>query len=289
MASNQRYPQLQARHHALVSTERFRTAEEYCLYLMHLKAYEAASEIGAGRTALDYGCNVGYGTKVLSLRCGKTVGVDISARAIKEAQRRYGGDGIEFHVIDGSHLPFADGSFDMVVSFQVIEHISDEAGYLTEIKRVLTKNGRALFTTPNAEIRIPCGKKPFNPFHVREFSAGELRELLQKYFAPVEIQGLFAVDELYRTESQRLERIRQSFYRRPAWMNGVSGYLRAHLPEGALAIVRRTLCRPRKGNEPEKSRWRSYSTTDLFYQAENLNAALDLMAICAVSHGGEDR
>lgn len=93
------------------------------------------------------------------------------------------------------------------MSFQVIEHIANAGAYLSEIARVLRSDGVALFTTPNAAIRLDPGMKPWNEFHVREYLAEELSALLRATFPGVAVRGLFAADELYRTEFERCQKV----------------------------------------------------------------------------------
>ena len=160
MRSNQDIIDFQKNFHSSQPMSDFRSAEEFCLYLMHLKAYEEAMTRAGGMVVLDYGCNVGYGCKVLSSVTQRIVGVDVSEKAVEIARNQYGSEGVEFQVVDGVTLPFDDATFDLVVSFQVIEHIGDYESYLSEIKRVLTRPGCAIFTTPNAVVRLEPGMKP---------------------------------------------------------------------------------------------------------------------------------
>jgi ubiquinone/menaquinone biosynthesis C-methylase UbiE len=146
---------------------------------MHVKAYEEAAALANNKTVLDLGCNNGYGTVLLGKGHSKVVGLDVSARAIEDAQQRFRNYGINFLLYDGQTIPFKANSFDLIVSFQVIEHIADSTRYLAEIVRVLRSSGMALFTTPNAAIRLDPGMKPWNQFHVREYRAAELSGLLQ--------------------------------------------------------------------------------------------------------------
>ena len=132
----------------------FETPQAYCLHLIHTKAYFRAAEMAATLAVLDIGCNNGYGTKILSTRCQRVVGVDVSENAIESARKANANTEIEFQVINGKTLPFGDQTFDLVTSFQVIEHVADVEPFLLEITRVLKAGGRAIFTTPNCEIRL---------------------------------------------------------------------------------------------------------------------------------------
>ena len=122
---------------------------------MHRKAYEEAAATAKGQTVLDLGCNVGYGTAILASTAARAVGIDVSDQAIQEARSRF--PAAEFQVVDGMRLPFADGSFDLLTSMQVIEHIVDYDNYLSEIRRVLRPGGTAFFATPNSRLRLESG------------------------------------------------------------------------------------------------------------------------------------
>ncbi len=142
--------------------------------LIHRKAYSRAAELARGREVLDLGCNNGAGTALIAQAARRVRGVDVSPRAIASARRKYRSSGIEFHRVDGAAPQFPDRSFDMVTSFQVIEHVLDVAAYLAEVRRVLRPAGIALLTTPNRVIRLDPGMKPWNRFHVTEYTASGL-------------------------------------------------------------------------------------------------------------------
>ena len=199
----------QAEHHPLAQTDRFESMEEYCLHLIHLKAYETAATIGRGKAVLDFGCNNGYGTRIIALSGCRVVGVDVSEAGIAEARQLGNAQNLSFLCTVGGTLPFEQGEFDVVTNFQVIEHVSNYGTYLAEINRVLKDDGMAMFATPNARIRLDPGMKPWYEFHVREFSAAELRDLLCQWFPDVQVTGLFAAKELHEVEYARVQRSRE--------------------------------------------------------------------------------
>lgn len=281
MAADNDVTRLQAEHHGLVPTEGFRTLEEFCLYLIHRRAYEEAAALADGKAVLDCGCNVGYGTEIIRPRCRRIVGVDVSPKAIEQARRLHAAGGADFRVVDGRTLPFADGEFDLAVSFQVIEHVADRRAYLAELRRVLGPAGTLLLTTPNAALRIEPGMKPWNPFHVKEFRPQELRQELTEVFPHVQVRGLFAAEALYAVEAGRVRAARSAALRRPAWLNALSARLRTSLPPWALSAIRRTMrALHGRGGLPPPGTFEQYSTADLFYRDECVEKALDLMAIC---------
>lgn len=154
---------IQAETHDLITTT-FRSVEEYVLQLVQTYAYVTASRVVKNKKVLDLGCNTGYGTRILFDLAKQIVGVDVSENAISFAKNEYGHLGITFKQIDGKRLPFDDDTFDVIASFQVIEHIVDHSKYIGEIQRVLAPNGVVLFTTPNALLRLDPGMKPWNQF-----------------------------------------------------------------------------------------------------------------------------
>lgn len=170
-------------------------AEETYWFCRHVAGYRWAIETihaeGSGAASiLDSGCGEGYGTAELarSSRPGTlVVGVDSFADAARHAARRY--PAAVFVCADAARLPIADESFDAVVSLQVIEHLPDPFGYVTECARVLRRGGIFACATPNRLTFTPPGR-PRNPFHVVEFSGSELADLLGVHMREVEVAAL---------------------------------------------------------------------------------------------------
>ena len=89
-------------------------------------------------------------------------------------------------------LPLPDGSVDVVVNFQVIEHLWDQPQFVAECTRVLRPGGLLLMSTPNRITFSPGRDTPVNPFHTRELNADELTELLvDGGFTIVSMAGVF--------------------------------------------------------------------------------------------------
>jgi len=204
---------LQAEEHPLIEDAPPATAAEHCLRLMHLRAYDEAVGHAAGRDVLDVGCNTGYGTMRFVPVARRVVGVDVSARAI-EAARERAIDGVpEFVLSGGFALPFPDTSFDLVTSFQVLEHVPDPVAFLRELARVARPGGQVILATPNAATRLDPGMTPWNRFHVHEYVAAELGDLLREVYASVSVFGMFGATELYETEIRRVDAARQRIRR----------------------------------------------------------------------------
>src|SRR5688572_26714420 len=110
------------------------SVEEYLLFLRQKRAYDFARERAAGKHVLDYGSGGGYGTQHLAQSAARAVGADIDEVSVEYCRRRYSGPNLAFERLPSlGQLPFADATFDVVVSFQVIEHVSDVPAYLAEL------------------------------------------------------------------------------------------------------------------------------------------------------------
>ena len=205
---------LQAEEHPLIEDTPPASPAEHCLRLVHLRAYDEAVAHASGRDVLDVGCNTGYGTVRFVPVARRVVGVDVSTGAIEAARTRAPSGQPEFILTSGFALPFADDSFDLVSSFQVLEHVPDPLAYLREIARVTRPGGEVILATPNAAIRLDPGMTPWNRFHVHEYRAAELHDLLAQVFPEVRVRGMFGTPTLYETEIRRVDAARQRIRRK---------------------------------------------------------------------------
>ncbi len=165
----------------------------------HRAAYELASRHGALSRVLDLGSGSGHGTAFLQRAGAGAIGLD---RVAPDAASR--GGGARFVRGDVVQAPFRSGSFELVVSFQVIEHLEEPRDYLDGIARILSRGGSALLTTPNR-----LTSDGVNPYHVHEYVADELAALLRRHFAEVELRGIGASERVRRQLEARSRRIRR--------------------------------------------------------------------------------
>jgi 2-polyprenyl-3-methyl-5-hydroxy-6-metoxy-1,4-benzoquinol methylase len=205
---------LQAEEHPLIEDVPPSTPAEHCLRLMHLRAYDEAVKHAVGRDVLDVGCNTGYGTIRFAPVAGRVVGVDVSPLAIEAARERAVDGRPEFIQTSGFELPFPAATFDLVTSFQVLEHVPDATAFLRELARVLRPDGIVILATPNAATRLYPGMTPWNRFHVHEYRADELAVLLGTVFADVRVLGMVGEPELHETEIRRVDAARQRIRRK---------------------------------------------------------------------------
>jgi SAM-dependent methyltransferase len=147
----------------------------------HLARYYFARRFSAGKVVLDAACGSGYGSAMLGENAKAVYGADISPEAIKYARRVYGSPNLYFSEADCLALPFPTARFDLVVAFEIIEHLKDPEALLGELDRVLSPSGLLLLSTPN-RLYYTEERGETNPFHDHEFSFEELEEALRKRF-----------------------------------------------------------------------------------------------------------
>jgi len=156
----------------------------------HLARYEFALQYLVDKKVLDMGCGSGYGTDLMASIASEVIGIDISEEAINCDRQRYKQENIKFYVGDVTNLDFLeDRQFDVIVSFEVIEHLTDCAQFLKESRRVLKDDGILIISTPNKKYFSPGSEKPRNIFHVIEFELDDFKKLLREYFGGVTIYG----------------------------------------------------------------------------------------------------
>ena len=158
------------------------------LWSEHVARYAFARRYADGKRVLDAGCGTGYGSAELALSAAAVTGVDISAEAIEYASASYPIPGLRFLKSSCTPIPLPPESFDLVVAFEVIEHLTDYRALIDEAARVMTREGLFIVSSPNksyyGETRAATGP---NPFHEHEFEAGEFVRELKRVFSNVRL------------------------------------------------------------------------------------------------------
>jgi 2-polyprenyl-3-methyl-5-hydroxy-6-metoxy-1,4-benzoquinol methylase len=147
------------------------------------KAYVIGKKYVIG-DVLEVGCGEGRGVSLLMENARSFTAVDKIEPVIAQLQKQYPSG-----TFKSMNIPplggLADNAYDVVFSFQVIEHIQDDALYLQEIHRVLKPGGTALITTPNRKMSLSR-----NPWHIREYLPAELKNLAARIFSNAEVKGI---------------------------------------------------------------------------------------------------
>ncbi|MDO8489357.1 MAG: class I SAM-dependent methyltransferase [Candidatus Omnitrophota bacterium] len=221
--------------------------ESSLMIARHFCAYKFAKKYVVAKEVLDIGCGEGYGSYYLSGFASKVTGVDYDKDVVAYAKGKYPKNNLDFLVMDVNNLGSLKREFDIICSFQNIEHIRDDLALLLSINKILKKGGSFICSTCNRLDASPGKDTPSNKFHVREYLIDEFRSLLNSAFAEVEIFGLKRTGRL-------------NFYRR---------------------LKKTGLCNilPRRIN-PVVKFFENVNTGDFTLDREKLDCALDFIAVC---------
>lgn len=235
----------------------------------HLAAYQYARTLAAGKRVLDAGCGEGYNTHRLTDVAAHVTGIDYSREAIEFCRQNWRAANLKFEHVDLTRPQGFEETFDLVLNFQVLEHIPDDHAFLGALRSRLAPGGALLLTTPN---RLMSFSE--NPYHVREYTAAELRTLLEGVFASVDMRGMrgnakvVAFDEARRRSVERILRLDPLGLRRML-PQGLINFAFARL----AAIVR---------SQAKSAAGADRITVDDFSVSEgDLDNALDLVAVCS--------
>jgi SAM-dependent methyltransferase len=152
----------------------------------HIHRYSFAAKWVSGKKVLDIASGEGYGCDGLR-RAGarEVIGVEIDEETCARAMQKYG---IDVRVGTAEAIPVKTGSVDVVVSFETIEHIVRPKSFLQEVRRVLTRDGIFIVSTPDKNLYSPPGKEP-NPYHCSEMTRNEFQGLLESTFETITLFG----------------------------------------------------------------------------------------------------
>ena len=267
-------------------TLEFSSRSDYVLYLKHLKAYETVLERVDGQRVLEIGCGSGYGSRMLAERAEQVTTVDLDQDSLDYAQEHNARPNIRYlnaDVLEGISLE--DDSFDVAVIFQVIEHIEPRqaTAFLLEIQRLVKPGGWAFFTTPNKKTRLLPFQKPVNPYHRIEYTARRLIGTLQRVFTTTELLALRATDEIEAIERHRTRQsafrvfIRNPIRRSVVRVAEVTGLESLERTLKERSVNYKAYQKPEPPAEPL-----SYRTDDFRYTGDDLDEAIDFLAICTV-------
>jgi len=254
------------------------TLIEYVTFLKHRAAYDFALERAVGLQLLDFGCGSGYGASLLAGAAATVDAVDASAPAIAHCQSHYQIPNLTFHKIEpDTTLAFDDNSFDLIISFQVIEHMPDVQAYLKLLNRVLRPGGTLLITTPNRAHRLRPFQMNWQPAHFREYSDVSLQKELAPIYPDAELLGIYGTDEVNQIYYNHYHQsLFQAYVKVPMKIYGQKLF-----GKNSYARLRDSLGLGRKipATPLSAAQLAQFTTEDIFI-ADDLVTAQDFMAIC---------
>lgn len=167
--------------------------------------------IRKGDFVLDSATGSGYGAAIISKKASQVIGIDISEEALLLA-KDVRNSNLSFISMDSSKTIFKDKTFDVIIAFEMIEHISNVSSLIDESMRILKKDGMCIISTPNRLVQSPSGKV-MSPYHIKEFSPDELTKILSKKFRTVTLYGQHKSDQAVGAVSDfmRSQKVRQFF------------------------------------------------------------------------------
>jgi 2-polyprenyl-3-methyl-5-hydroxy-6-metoxy-1,4-benzoquinol methylase len=238
----------------------------------HLAAYLVAKPYCAGHAVLDAGCGEGYGASMLAGRAARVVGAD-REEAIAIARTRYQDPRLSFRALDLMELPSLGEQFDLVLSFQVIEHLPDPEGFLRALAACTAPGGTLVVTTPNRLMTISE-----NPYHLREWTAPELLALAAPLLPGVRVRGMNASERVLAYERARGEQIRRILRLDPLG-------LRKLIPEAVVRVAFARLARLVRRRVGAAGALPAVGPEDFTVRDDDLERALDLVLVAEPSHG----
>lgn len=170
------------------------------LEVAHIARYQFASTLVKDKVVVDLGCGSGYGSKILAeAGASQVIGIDIDPEAIAFCQKEYTNPNLSFHTADAVQIEIffkeklPDLSPDVIVCFEVIEHLIRPLEVIGQLRQILKSGGKLIISTPNRDLSSPHRRyweEPQNQYHVREFARTEFSKMLtRQHFSVVGVYG----------------------------------------------------------------------------------------------------
>lgn len=258
-------------------------------HMRHFKAYELAAPFCKDKGVIELGCGSGYGSQYIAQRSAEVVAIDIDRAALRFAAKKHSEPNLDFMAADINLLPFQKGCFDVVISFQVIEHIKPKQvpAFLSGIRRILKGNGVALISTPNRRFSLQPFQRPINREHYTEYTVNRLYKLLQHDFEEVELLGLRAaswIEELCNKKPS----IAEAYVLHPA-ARATKSILPSQMAQSFIKRVKttaikfhvaRTVSEDNNSDDEFLRRVKSFSMENFWWEKASLDSSMCLLGVC---------
>ena len=261
----------------------------FLLHANHIKAYDFVAPHCKGKKVLNIGCFIGYGETRIFSQAKEIIAIDSDEEALEFAHQSRFIPNAKFEKVDARRLPFSNATFDIVIAFQLIEHIppTEVRKFLQEVSRVLKEKGLFFVVTPNRKFRLMPFQRPFNPEHYQEFTAKGLLEILKPTFEDVQIKGVRASGWIEEIERNRVRRSPLQVY--PP--DPLYGFLNRVLPMKIKNWLKEIKSKMTKSFQPKdrcspisnnqfNNLFQKFSMEDFYLENQALDKSMDLFAVC---------
>ena len=232
--------------------------------------YKFSISLLKDKFVLDIGCGARMGPWIISDNAAKVFALDISKEAIFYCSKKWEKNNIVYLVADAEKLPFKNGIFDAVLSFELIEHLNDYKNYLAEVYRILKKGGMLIISTPNRSVSSPSGIIS-NPYHIREFDLEEFKNILLDQFVGVSLYGQKPSTRIIQAEFL-LDIINEKQYRTPELLKHILPGLIKKKIRNIYAYIFGKIKRLATPNEVIEE--------DFIFEKNDIEKARNFLAIC---------
>lgn len=154
------------------------------LWNEHYGRYLFAARLARGKRVIDLGCGSGYGSNELAQTAATVTALDIDPEAVAYAQQHFQRENLTYLPASCEDVPLADGSADLVIAFELIEHLRRPDQLLAEAKRLLAPGGQFIVSTPNRAYYATSRTEP-NPYHLNEMDQNAFQQALEATFPHV--------------------------------------------------------------------------------------------------------
>lgn len=168
------------------------------VWLPHKAVYEFIIKYCRKKIVLDAGCGQGWGSALIAKVAKKIIGIDSDEASLKIARDKFTFNNLLFQKDNLEHLDSVKEKLNVIICLQTIEHLNNPNKFLEKVVKLLKANGVLILSTPNKmSDHIP------SPYHVKEYSATEIKKLLSNYFKHVKLFGLYEDKSLKKVMDER--------------------------------------------------------------------------------------
>lgn len=150
----------------------------------HIERYNFVIKYTQNKSVLDISCGEGYGSAMMATSAKSVVGVDLLKDVVNEASKKYAEHKnlsfIQSDCVD--YLKNNTFQYDVIISFETIEHINNYVEFLKYAKKRLKPGGIMVISTPNIKLSLMFAGDVFNPYHLHEFYTDELSDIITEVF-----------------------------------------------------------------------------------------------------------